>query len=126
FNIFYIDVFNSASSSGVGLYPYGPLKIRAAHFTVAHINITYATRYLASNYHSPMTILHNIIFDYNILTFNANPTPIIITTRFYGDAIITCIKNGVLDVYILAVFGIAPVIVGPMTVNSYPVNRNIT
>ena len=72
-----------------------------------------------------MSVLHGAIAHNDVLAGDVPMTSVVVLARFDGDAIVARIEDAILYQHILARFGVASVVVGPMAIEGVSAHHNV-
>lgn len=109
----------------IGLEADGAIEIGTAHHTVFDKNIACTAGNLAAHDHAAMAFAHAAIADDDIFGGRCETTAVGIAGRFDGDAIVTGVKEGVLDQNVPARFRITTIIIGAVAAYRETAHRDV-
>ena len=112
-----MDVLDAAAPVGVRFDTQPALEVGAAHLTSADVYVLDSPRDLASDGDSTMTVLHTTVLDDDVFAGNVNAATVFVSSRFNRNAVIAGTENAAGNQDIAAGLRVAPVVVGPVTVN---------
>src|SRR5882672_6576749 len=101
------------------------VQIGAVHLAVFAKNVSDAARDLAADRDPAMAVLHLAAADNEILSRDVDPPAVVITARFYGNAIVAGVEMATFDKYILARFRITAIIVWPVRRDPKVADRDV-
>src|SRR5690606_3692303 len=101
------------------------IEIRAVQAAILDEQVAHAARNLASDGDAAVTIFHSAPPNDDVLARHFEPPPIGVSPRFDRDAVIARIEEAILDQDIGTRFGLATIIVRPVTDDLHPAHSDV-
>src|ERR1051325_6517963 len=121
----HVDVFEQAAAHGVVLKTQSAVEVGAVHTTVLREDVADAARNLAPDSDAAVPVLHPATLNDDVLGGDVDAPPVRVPPALDRYAVVARVEGAVLDEHVQARFGIAPVVVGPMTVDRHPLHSDV-
>ena len=96
------DILHFSTSFGIGLYADDAVEVGTVHGAVLHPHIAHAACDFAAHSHAGVSVLHRAVTHYYVFARDIPAATILVTTRFYSDAVIAGVKVAAVNKHIAA------------------------
>ena len=124
-DVAHINIFDQPASARIGLNADHTVQVGAVHRAIFHKQMLVPASDFTANDHSPVAIFHVTTADDDVFAGHFPFSTIVVTTRLDGNAIITRIKETILDQHVAARFGITAVAVGTIVNDGHTLDNHV-